>query len=102
MAIEHAVVPARFLPDPEAVESSLYAVLAANGHSPRRALQRLHAVLLNGDQARLLNVPPASPGLYIERRSFLEYGDVVEFTSSYYRGDAYDFVAELSIGERER
>lgn len=102
MAIEHAVVPARFLPDPEAVESSLYAVLAANGHSPRRALQRLHAVLLNGDQARLLNVPPASPGLYIERRSFLENGDAVEFTSSYYRGDAYDFVAELSIGERDR
>jgi GntR family transcriptional regulator len=102
MAIEHAVVPARFLPDPGAVESSLYAVLIANGHAPRRALQRLHAVLLNAEQANLLQVPPASPALYIERRSFLEGGDPVEFTSSYYRGDAYDFVAELSIGDRER
>ncbi len=102
MAIEHAVVPARYLPDPGIVDGSLYAVLKARGFSPRRALQRLHAVLLSPGQARLLGVPPASPALYIERRSFLEGGEAIEFTSSYYRGDAYDFVAELSIGERER
>jgi GntR family transcriptional regulator len=102
MAIEHAVVPARFLPDPEAVESSLYAALNARGHAPRRALQRLHAVLLNAAQAKLLQVTAASAALYIERRSFLASGEAVEFTSSYYRGDAYDFVAELSIGQGER
>src|SRR5258707_1828084 len=102
MAIEHAVVPARYLPDPGVVDGSLYAVLIARGHAPRRALQRLHAVLLSPDQAKLLDVLPASPALYIERRSFLDNGEPVEFTSSYYRGDAYDFVAELSIGERER
>ena len=102
MAIEHAVVPARYLPDPTVVEGSLYSVLIARGHAPRRALQRLHAVLLSPDQAKLLDVLAASPALYIERRSFLENGEPVEFTSSYYRGDAYDFVAELSIGERER
>ena len=82
MAIEHAVVPARFLPDPDVVESSLYAVLIARGHAPRRALQRLHAVLLSADQAKLLEVPVASAALYIERRSFLEGGEAVEFTSS--------------------
>jgi GntR family transcriptional regulator len=100
MAIEHAVVPARFLPDPEMVEHSLYAVLRANGHVPRRALQRLHAVLVNAEQAGLLDVPAASAALYIERRSFLDSGEAVEFTASCYRGDAYDFVAELSITER--
>ena len=102
MAIEHAVVPARYLPDPNVVEGSLYSVLIDRGFAPRRALQRLHAVLLSPDQAKLLDVLPASPALYIERRSVLESGEPVEFTSSYYRGDAYDFVAELSIGERER
>ncbi len=102
MAIENAVVPARFLPDPELVERSLYAALSGRGFAPRRALQRLHAVLVNGEQAELLEVPPASPALYIERRSFLEDGTAVEFTASYYRGDAYDFVAELSIGSNER
>jgi GntR family transcriptional regulator len=102
MAIEHAVVPARFLPDPHLVEDSLYAALAARGHMPRRALERLHAVLLSPEQARLLKVAPGSAALYIERRSFMESGAAVEFTASYYRGDAYDFVAELSIGDRER
>jgi GntR family transcriptional regulator len=102
MAIEHAVVPARYLPDPTVVEGSLYSVLIARGYAPRRALQRLHAVLLSPEQAKLLDVLPASPALYIERRSFLDSGEPVEFTSSYYRGDAYDFVAELSIGERDR
>ena len=102
MAIEHAVVPARFLPDPNMVDRSLYAVLKARGYLPKRALQRLHAVLVNPEQAKLLHVPLDSPALYIERRSFLENGEAIEFTSSYYRGDAYDFVAELSIGERDR
>jgi GntR family transcriptional regulator len=102
MAIEHAVVPARYLPDPAIVDGSLYAVLNARGHAPRRALQRLHAVLLDGAQAELLGVPPASAALYIERRSFLDGGEPVEFTASCYRGDAYDFVAELSLGERGR
>ncbi|MDJ1158173.1 GntR family transcriptional regulator [Chelatococcus sp. SYSU_G07232] len=98
MAIEYAVVPARFLPDPKAVGRSLYAALNERGHQPRRALQRLHATLLDAEQARLLQVPVRSAALYIERRSFLDSGEAVEFTSSYYRGDAYDFVAELTIG----
>lgn len=102
MAIENAAVPARFLPDPAIVTHSLYAALAELGCAPRRALQRLHAVLLNGEQAKLLDVPPASAALYIERRSFLDDGTAVEFTASYYRGDAYDFVAELSIGTSQR
>jgi GntR family transcriptional regulator len=102
MAIENAVVPARFLPDPTTVEASLYAALAKRGVAPKRALQRLHAVLLSVDQAELLNVAEGSPALYIERRSFLEDGAAVEFTASYYRGDAYDFVAELSIGPAAR
>jgi GntR family transcriptional regulator len=102
MAIENAVVPARFLPEPDLVEGSLYAALAHRGFAPRRALQRLHAVLLNREQAILLDVPEGSAALYIERRSFLEDGVPVEFTASYYRGDAYDFVAELSIGPPTR
>lgn len=102
MALEHAVVPARFLPDPHLVDRSLYAALIDRGYGPKRALQRLHAVLLNPGQAILLEVPDHSAALYIERRSFLESGEAVEFTSSYYRGDAYDFVAELSIEKRDR
>ncbi len=38
-------------------------------------------------------------GLSIERISYLRSGRVVEFTRSLYRGDAYDFVAELTLAE---
>jgi GntR family transcriptional regulator len=52
--------------------------------------------LFTAERARLLGVPDSSPGLLIERRGFLRDGRPVEFTQSYYRGDAYDFVAELN------
>ena len=50
---------------------------------------------LGAQHARLLHVAAGSAGLNIERRSFLDDGRVVEFTCSWYRGDIYDFVAEL-------
>jgi GntR family transcriptional regulator len=102
LAIELAVVPQRFLDDPMAVESSLYAVLAEHGFQPVRALQRLHAVALLHQHAKLLDVPTGSPALFIERVSFLPDGRTVEFTKSYYRGDTYDFVAELSLAPEAR
>jgi GntR family transcriptional regulator len=53
-------------------------------------------VLFTPEQAELLSVAPRDPGLLIERRGFLPDGRIVEVTRSYYRGDAYDFVAELN------
>lgn len=97
MAIENAVIPYKFLPDPERVEGSLYTALEARGVRPVRALQRLHATALNTQEAKLLDLPDGSPALFIERISYLPDGRIVEFTRSHYRGDSYDFVAELSI-----
>ena len=95
LALEDTVVPQSILSDPAAVKLSLYTALERIGCRPTRALQRLRAVALDAPQARLLNLPTGSPALAIERRAFLDDGRVVEFTSSLYRGDAYDFVAEL-------
>jgi len=96
MALEYSTVPAFALPGPEAVEASLYEALEATGHRPTRALQRLRAVLFNAEHAGLLGISEGDPGLLIERRGFLADGRIVEVTRSYYRGDAYDFVAELT------
>lgn len=96
MALEYSTVPGFSLPSAEAVGASLYEALAAAGTRPVRALQRLRAVLFTPEQAALLGVRPGAPGLLIERRGFLKDGRAVEFTQSYYRGDAYDFVAELN------
>jgi len=95
LALENTVVPQAILKDPKSVKLSLYEVLERMGCRPTRALQRLRAVALDADQARLLALPTGSPALSIERRAFLEDGRAVEFTQSLYRGDAYDFVAEL-------
>jgi GntR family transcriptional regulator len=96
MALEYSTVPAFSLPSADAVGSSLYEALDAAGCRPARALQRLRAVLFTAEQAELLNVRTGDAGLLIERRGFLKDGRAVEFTQSYYRGDAYDFVAELN------
>jgi GntR family transcriptional regulator len=97
MAIENAAIPSRYLPNPDAVVTSLYDVLEANGSLPVRALQRLRAANLDAADAALLDVPPGSAALAIDRLSYLENGAPVEYTRSSYRGDAYDFVAELNL-----
>ncbi len=96
MGLDYSTVPADCLPSLESVEGSLYAALEANGTRPIRALQRLRAVAFNAEQARLLEIPVGSPGLLIERRGFLADGRPAEFTQSYYRGDSYDLMSELS------
>jgi GntR family transcriptional regulator len=96
MALEHATIPARALESIDAVADSLYKALGDS--RPVRVLQRLRAVLFTAEQAELLGIEQGSAGLEIERRGFSQDGRTVEFTRSYYRGDAYDFVAELSVG----
>jgi GntR family transcriptional regulator len=95
MALEHATVPKESLSSLEAVGESLYDALGPA--RPVRVLQRLRAVLFTPEQAELLGIEPGSAGLEIERRGFAADGRTVEFTKSYYRGDAYDFVAELNV-----
>jgi GntR family transcriptional regulator len=78
------------------VESSLYEALERAGNRPVRALQRLRAVLFTAEQAKLLQIHERDAGLLVERVGFIKDGRAMEFTQSYYRGDIYDFVAELS------
>jgi len=97
MALEYATILAACLPSVDAVESSLYAALERAGNRPVRALQRLRALLFSAEQAELLKVREGDAGLLVERLGFLQDGRAAEFTQSYYRGDIYDFVAELSV-----
>jgi GntR family transcriptional regulator len=102
LAIERAALSSAILPDPEAIDSSLYAHLERRGNRPVRAIQRIRAANLGEDDARLLEVPVGAASLNIERISYLASGRVIEFTRSLYRGDAYDFVAELRLGASPR
>jgi GntR family transcriptional regulator len=96
MSIELATIVASCLPSLDAVEDSLYDALENVGNRPVRALQRLHSLLLTADQAKLLKAKAGDAGLFVERLGFLRDGRAVELSQSFYRGDTYDFVAELS------
>jgi GntR family transcriptional regulator, N-acetylglucosamine utilization regulator len=99
MAIERASLPTDILPNPLVVETSLYEILERGGHRPIRAIQKISAINLPEREAEILAVSTGDAGLKIERTSYLENGRVAEFTQSLYRGDAYNFVAELRLSK---
>lgn len=98
MALERSALPADILPHPEAVETSLYDILRAAGAAPTRAMQRIAAVNVTGEDARLLNLPDGAAVLRIDRTAYLATGRPVEWTRGLYRSDIYDFIAELRLG----
>jgi len=96
LAYEISTVPHFALANEHSLTTSLYGALRETGNRPVRALQRLRAVQLNAIQANELAVPENATALFIERRGFNAKGQMVELSKSWYRGDSYDFVAELS------
>ena len=98
MCLEYATIAAFALPSLDAVQESMYEALEAAGNRPVRALQRLTALLVGAEQARLLQASQGDAGLCVERLGFLRDGRAVELCRSYFRGDMYDFVAELNAG----
>lgn len=96
LAIEHAVIPATFMPDLESLGDSLYQALETHGYRPTSGTQRVRASLATPTEAGILCVKQNSEVLRIERRTRVPDGRVVEFTRSVYRGDRYEFVTELN------
>ncbi|OAN79517.1 phage tail protein [Jannaschia sp. EhC01] len=97
LAIERAALPHDILPNPLAVTASLYDVMERSNGRPVRATQKISAINLAETDAALLRVPVGAAGLQIERLSYLPSDRVMEFTTSIFRGDAYDFVADLRL-----
>ena len=95
LAIEHAVVPAEFLPDLDQLGDSLYAALEMNDARPVSGKQKIRASLATPTEAGILCIEERAEILRIERLTRLANGRAVEFTRSAYRGDRYDFVSEL-------
>jgi GntR family transcriptional regulator len=62
--------------------------------------QTVEPTVTNDEESAVLGVPLHSPALLFERVTRSVTGDVVEFTTSTYRGDRYRLVTELGIGGR--
>ncbi|MBM3614517.1 MAG: GntR family transcriptional regulator [Alphaproteobacteria bacterium] len=97
MALEYSSWPADILPDPQAVQGSLYDHVRALGHVPTHAVQRVSAANLKVSEAQLLNMQAGQAVLRIDRTGYLASGRPVEFTRGLYRSDIYDFIAELRL-----
>lgn len=98
IALERTSLPDDILTDPDGIDDSLYVALAARGIRPVRANQRISACILSDHETMLLGVPPGSAALSVQRIAYLETGRVMEVSRALYRSDAYDLVAELTIG----
>lgn len=94
-ALERSALPADILPEPERVQTSLYAVLRSRGVAPSRAVQKIGAVTAEGADAERLGVLPGAALLKVDRTAYLETGRPIEFTTGLYRSDNYDFVTEI-------
>lgn len=99
IALERTSLPDDVLPDPDVIDDSLYLALAERGVRPVRANQRISAVLLRDEETQLLGVPPGSPALSVQRLAYFDTGRVMEMSTALYRNDAYDLVAELTLGQ---
>lgn len=98
IALERTSLPDDILPDPQAVENSLYLVLEKSGIRPVRAIQRISACNLTEEETVLLGVPLGSAALSVQRMAYLQSGRLMEISRALYRSDAYDLVAELNMG----
>ncbi|PCE31545.1 GntR family transcriptional regulator [Burkholderia ubonensis] len=95
MAVEHSTLPAAVVPDPHALDASLYEYLEARGKVVVRALQHFRAVNATRDIAKWMAVAPGAALLVITRIGYGTDERAIEVTETYCRDDYYDFVAEL-------
>jgi GntR family transcriptional regulator len=104
MAIELLNVRASLVPDLTASDleqNSFYDLLVDRyGIEIAGGTQTVEPTVTNDDESAALGVPLHSPALVFERVTRTADGDVIEFTSSTYRGDRYRLVTELGVGGR--
>ena len=104
MAIELLNVRASLVPGltgDDLEQSSFYDLLASRYEVEIVAgTQTVEPTVTNDEESAVLGVPLHSPALLFERVTRTITGDVVEFTTSTYRGDRYRLVTELGVGGR--
>lgn len=100
MGLQTAYLPLALVPGVDRLSfigSSLYQVLADRYALRAAGARETHqAVLITGDDAKLLRVPAGSPGLTAERLTTLPDGIPLEYVRSIMRGDRYRIVLDLS------
>ncbi|HEV2592370.1 MAG TPA: GntR family transcriptional regulator [Gaiellaceae bacterium] len=95
--VRQSLVPGLLADDLE--ENSFYDLLESKyGVEIVGGTQTVEPTVTNEEESGALGVPLHSPALLFERITRSAAGDIVEFTSSTYRGDRYRLVSELGAG----
>jgi len=104
MAIELLHVRSSLVPGLTATdleENSFYDLLASRWElAIVGGTQTVEPTVTNDEESAALGVPLHSPALLFERVTRAGTGDIVEYTSSTYRGDRYRLVTEIGVGAR--
>jgi DNA-binding GntR family transcriptional regulator len=96
LALMTNYLPRRFRPTEEELsERGLYQYLRGQGVHLRVAHQRIGARLARAEEARLLEEPPRSALLTMQRTAFDDVGAPIEFGRHVYRASRYDFETTL-------
>jgi len=73
-------------------KQSLYEILATQYHLVINRIDHVvRAIGADGYRADLLNVPEGTPLLFVGTTTYLDNGQVIEHTASYYRADRYEY-----------
>ncbi|AML56880.1 GntR family transcriptional regulator [Serratia rubidaea] len=91
VSLETTYIPPRFLPDPERLEHSLYALWRERGIVPEGKHFLLKAIACSDDIAGLLNVASGAPLLQVTQTSRNAQGEVLEVSEVLCRSDVYEF-----------
>jgi GntR family transcriptional regulator len=95
--VRSSLVPGLTAEDLE--QSSFYDLLVSRYEiSIVGGTQTVEPTVTNEEESETLGVPLHSPALLFERVTRSSAGDVVEYTSSTYRGDRYRLVTEIGLG----
>lgn len=97
LALMTNYIPAEFAPSAEDLSEGrgLYEALRARGKHPHIARQRIGARLTRASESRLLDEPPRSPVLTMQRTAYDAGGRVIEVGDHVYRGSRYVFDTTL-------
>jgi GntR family transcriptional regulator len=104
MAVEQLHVRASLVPGLTAEDlevNSFYDLLSGRWEiSIVGGTQTVEPTVTNEEESHVLRVPLHSPALLFERVTRSSTDEVVEYTSSTYRGDRYRIVTEIGVGGR--
>lgn len=98
VSLETTYIPLRFLPDPEKLENSLYALWQSRNIVPEGKHFLLKAEACSEENAGLLNVQSGTPLLRIVQTSRNALGEVLEFSETLCRSDVYEFEVTSGTG----